>query len=445
MKKFPHISGVLLTSLLVVFVAAGCGEDPVDVENGDNANGGEVENNDNPNNSNGSEDCADDEFYHPVRNECVKNDENQNNQNNQNQNNQNQNNQNQNNNDLNDPDPDCEDGEIVHPDSGECVDEEEFLEQCGPGDIDGQTCRPDGGVLPGAEVTVEGYDCEGNHFTESTSADGEGYYYFEDIDSGEHELTIETGSFSVTDDVLVVKDQVTNLKGENSKVCLQGTEVEIAVIIGTWDDIPSLLNGMNIQHDIINPGGGNADAVANFLSDIDAMNEYDIIFVECNSPWDFSSFSYNMEDIKNNVRTYIEMGNSLYASDYAYDYVQDSMPGVIKWYNEETGGAPTSGTAGEYPVDVVSDDMLTLLGTSTTDINFNLGGWAIAEDGGPGTTVHFRSQAGSDCCSGVEEAALMTTYHDLIGDGRLIYTSFHNSAQVSGDMQQILEFMIFQL
>ena len=45
----------------------------------------------------------------------------------------------------------------------------------------------------------------------------------------------------------------------------------------------------------------------------------------------------------------------------------------------------------------------------------------------------------------LDEAKLMSIYYDFVGGGRAVYTSFHNSAQATGEMQEILEFMIFQL
>lgn len=312
-------------------------------------------------------------------------------------------------------------------DAGECVETGE----CGPGNLIGQTCRPDGGLLPGAQVTIEGVDCDGVPFLETTAADQQGNYQFHDIPAGEHDLTITSGSWEDTSPVPVIKDETTDLSTEAEKICLQGTDVDIAVIPGTWDDIGEILDGMDIQYDLINDTGG-------LLGDLEELTQYDIVFAECGASWSSFSFDTDMEIIESNVRRFVEEGNSLYASDLSDDYIDDPLPDAVQF-------ATSSGSGSQYvDADVVSEEMQNALGVTTTEIYFNMGGWSIAEDGGPASTVHFRADV-STGSSTVEDAALMIHYNDPIGDGRAIYTSFHNTAQTTGDMEEILEYMIFTL
>ena len=415
--------GLFLVAILVLALAVGCGEDDLDASNADadaddqntdkGCPEGQIENRVSgecmsaPGNNDDEVDCDDGEEFDSDLDECIlecpvgdsynpdteecENDPT-----------------------VNDPQDNCDDGYEWDTDFEECVEQAE----CGPGEILGQTCRPDGGIMPGAEVSIEGIDCDGFSFNESTTADSDGFYDFSDIPAGQHEITIVSGSFELVDNVLVRNDQTTDLTSESAKLCLDGTEVNIAVIPGIFDDIGSLLDGMQIDY----------DSVTNSLvNDLNAMRDYDIIFAECSASLPAGN------DAAANVRRYVEEGNSLYASDLADNYIKDTLPGAMNFYS----GSVATGT---YTADVVSPEMLDLLGTDTIDIELNSAGWSLVESLGPASEAHFRADAGS-----VDDAPLMSTYDDPIGGGRAIFTSFHNSAQATGDMQDILEFMIFQL
>ena len=438
--------GPLLIFLVVVAFAVACGDDDqVDGNDAENANNAEVnEEQEDPNNDEeeeeddgptSPEDCEEDETYNPMLGECVAPPEEEEPDPNGSDNANNGDNGNDNNGNN-----DTDNLGNVNDAPGENDQEQE----CGPGSIEGQTCRPDGGVLPGAEVRVEGNDCDGFPFVETTVADGQGDYEFHDIPSGTHELIIESGSFVISEDVSVAKGQVTDRKSDELKLCLQGSEVDIAVVSGSFDDIAGLLDGMSIDYTWYS---GNEE-VGGLFGDLNAMEGYDIIFVECGAPWTglaSSLFDTDMDEIRFNINRYVELGNSLYASDQAHNYIEETLENAVVFYNHDSTASPRVGNGSQYiTADVISDEMRTLLDADTTELYFNLGAWAVAEGVGPTTDIHFSGDA--EITGGVvENAALMSSYNDPIGDGRAIYTSFHNSAQVDGEMQDILEFMIFQL
>ncbi len=451
MNKIRQKLGPLLILIVVVAFVVACGdeddlddadndaelnvqehddEDPDAEESDEDEDEGEGEGEEDEETT--AEDCDEGQVYNPMSGECITPDVDED----------------------PDPDPDSNNG---NDDNGNNDDnanlgnvnaepnqEENHAQECGPGSIEGQTCRPDGGVLPGAQVRVEGNDCDGFPFIETVTADGQGNYEFHDIPSGTHELTIESGSFVISEDVSVAKGQVTDRKSDELKLCLQGTEVDIAVVSGSFDDIASILDGMTIEYSWYS----GSEEISSLFGDIDEMQNYDIIFVECGAPWSglsSSLFDTDMDEVRFNINRYVELGNSLYASDQAHGYIEETLEDAIVFYNHDSSSSPRVGNGSQYiTADVVSDEMQTLLNSDTTELYFNLGAWAVAEGVGPMTDIHFRGDA--EITGGVVEgAALMSSYRDPIGDGRAIYTSFHNSAQVDGEMQDILEFMIFQL
>ncbi len=415
----------LLLALLLLF--GGCG-DQDDVSSG-------VEDNDHTNQAsetNDDEECDDGYFLHPIQNECVEASD-------------------------NDERDDCDVDEEFDDEAGECVDRcpvdefwddedkecvdigdpddcSEFEEwdedseqcvptgECGLGSIVGESCRPDLGVLPGATIEIEGVDCDGMAYSDETTADDQGIYEFEDVPSGTHDLTISSGSWTETDDVTVNAGIETDLTDETAKICVGSTDVNVMVLDGFWDDIPAILEELDIDYDMITDSG----SVSAFLEDINEMMEYDVIFAECGAG------GRNSDIHDSNIRSYIQAGNSLYGSDLAYDFLEEPLPDAI---TTEGGG-----DAGTYTVDVASSEMMTLLGQNTVDIIYDTVFRSIVSIGSTGT-VHFEGDVGM----GGDDTPVMMSYDDPIGGGRAIYTTFHNSEQPTGDMEEILEFMIFQL
>ena len=366
------------------------------------------------------------------------------------------NNQTENNNDVNNQDPgddECAEGETVNPITGDCVEAvnnqpgepnnqpdgtnnnqpvepnnqpDEF--ECGPGGLIGQTCRPDGGAIPGATVTIEGFDCDGAPVDLETTADGEGYYSFDDVPAGNHTISITSGSFEAEEEVTVLKDQITDRESIGEKVCLTGEEVDIAIVEGTFDDIGEILDGMEIEYDTY----PNTSAL---MGDLDDMNAYEIIFVECINSIS-SGTGFTEDDMEFNVRRFVEEGGSLYASDRASDVIERSVPDAM-----EFGGLASVQTV---QADVTSDTMHSILDTDTAEIYFDTSVDMVVEATNPGNEIHFMGDVDISG-GGTEYRPLMTSYEDPLSDGYLIFTSFHNIDDATDDMDQILQYMIFQL
>ena len=374
-----------------------------------------------------ADDCADDEQFNPATGQCV---------------------------DAGDDSVDDDDDDDDSSDDDNGDGDENGADECGPGSINGQTCRPDGGILPGADVVIAGEDCDGDEFAMSTEADGGGYYTFDDVPAGEHDLTITSGSFETTDEITVNADEETDLTSHAAKVCLDGDEAEIAVFEGMFDDVGTILDNMDIDHDAYSGGSTLGDSAHDLITDIEALLEYDILFIECQvdkPTGDDEALALE------NLQRFVEEGNSVYASDRAHPWIYMALPNAIDFalpdYDDDTlrsniqTGSP-SGSTGTYTADVVSDEMNTLLGADTVDFHFDTGAWTIVTGEGTASTPHFELNpdtwgSGDD----IDNASVVTTYDDPVGNGRIIYTSFHNSAQdqIDGEMEEIMEYMIFQL
>ncbi len=392
-------------------------------------------------------DCPDDQTYHPISGECVVDGDNSADGNGSNSStngdNQSTNGDNGDNSDDNGSDNGGDNNSNSPPD------------ECGPGAIEGQSCRPDGTLLAGADVTLTGVDCDGDDFEMTTQADADGYYEFYDVPAGDHLMTIESGSFATDRSVTVYPEQTTDLESEAAKVCLEGSGVPIAVLEGGYDDVGSILDGLDIEYDVVggdttsDPLGSGAE---DFLTDFNEMMSYDIIFIECGGLWSeldgggLFGGGGDIDQIEDNIRSFVEQGNSLYASDLAQPFIQETIPEAVDFYQESQGtSGPRQGQSGQtVTADIVSPEMQTLLGSGTTSINYDSNGWAVAEGAGPDTKIHFEGDITLQDGSTVSDSPLMLTYDDPAA-GAAVFTSFHNSDQATGEMEEILEFMIFQL
>ena len=308
-------------------------------------------------------------------------------------------------------------------------------DSCGSGTIEGTVCRPDGDGLPDAEVTIDGVDCDGDSFQQTTTADSDGYFEFDDVDAGTHDVTLSSGSFEKTgEQVSVSTGQTTDLTDEASAICLDGDEASIAVIDGTWDDTPDLLNNLQVDYTIYT----NDDDVEDLLSDYSELSSYDIVFAECGAPWGSTWDTDWGDDIIDNLVDFVEDGNSIYASDLADEYVEEPFPDAFEINSDY------SGNSGSIDGNIMNSTIEDILGTDVADIYFSIGGWRFAESLGDDTVAEIEGDI--DTSGGVEQdTPLLSTYDDPNSDGRAVYTSFHNDDEATDDMVDILKYVIFQL
>ena len=330
------------------------------------------------------------------------------------------------------PDEDaCDEGEAFDAQLGECV--EDIPSDCTPGSILGQACAPSGQFLATADVIVTGLDCNGEVFTRETVADGQGNYSFDDIPPGAHELLVSSGSFSGNSTIQIFPGGQLDLTGDADKVCVSSEDVKIMVFQGSNESMTTLLDNLEIEYETI--GSNQFALTAALLQDLPALFEYDILFFECNHSWISGTNAGDRPTIISNLQQFVQSGRSLYAADNAYQWVDEPFPNLANF-----GG--TANSSEVIMADVISSDMLSLLGATEVEIDFDLSGMRVLDSVDPTITLHFRGTR-----SGVPGRPLMYSYREPINGGTVIYTSFHSSAQgtASQEILDILNFIIFQL
>ena len=343
---------------------------------------------------------------------------------------------------------------------------------CGPGTVIGKACAPSGELLAGAEVTITGANCDGSDYTQTVTTDANGEYRFDNVPAGQHTLTISTGSFSRDKIIIVQTGQTLDLGKSASKVCLDSGGVEMAVIKGKWDKVELLLDDLGLEYDFkgddqpsfSSSGTAPPAEATTFLSDLSAMNQYDIIFINCGMLWAYLG-AYGTQDQKDtiidNIKTFVDSGKSLYVSDFAHPFIEKTFPDAITFHGNEDNEARIGYAPQTVTADVTSTQLQNVLNSNATSIDFPHGSgventfWVVADSIGSSSTTHL--EADVDLCSstsscsstgGTQQDAKLLVTHRSPGGGTAIFTAFHNHSQqgtLNDDMEKILKFLIFQL
>jgi hypothetical protein len=313
----------------------------------------------------------------------------------------------------------------------------------GQGNVTGRVCAPDGTTwLAGADVFVE---LDDGTLVETTS-DGDGFYLLEGVPAGDHTLVIVKGSTTTELPISVEDGGLIQIPEEQ---CAIENDLRVAVVSGMWDDVRSVL--VNVGFDEANiddysggqfTGSGWGPSV---LGDYATLAQYDILFLNCGVAEGIGSFHYANELIyQENLRQFVDNGGSVYASDQAYDIVEFAFPDEIDFFGDDaTADAAQQGAVADAIQATVSD--LTLaqaLGASTLELHYPLGAWAVMESVAADVRVFIRGDATAGTTPLTDVPHTVGFEH---GQGRVIYTSFHQEPGINQQMERVLQLLVFEL
>lgn len=316
---------------------------------------------------------------------------------------------------------------------------------CGMGTIAGTTCAPNlSSAVPYVKVWVDTVDCNGNPAHYQTYSDAKGNFTLE-VPCGTQTVWMEKNSYKRNFTRWIDKGMTTTIRPADG--CFQPTAARIAVITGDWDRIEYLIGThLRMKHTDIdgNTGGGGfttagAEQAIAFLKDLGKMSEFDVIFIDCSDSSSAIMASGDGVQIRKNLEDWVKAGGSLYASDYAFSYIEDTWPNAINFPGDPylIGGHQTvTGT-------VVDQDLAGFLAKDKVTINFDLGPIIAMDSAGAGTVVHIEAPIKE---LGSKVAPVMISFQPYAPDGgRVAYTNFHNEGQlvIGSDVVSILEYVVF--
>lgn len=313
----------------------------------------------------------------------------------------------------------------------------------GMGDVEGRVCGPAGDVwLADASVYVIRPDDSVN----STTTDLDGNFTLTDVNAGSQTIFIEKGSFSTSVQVDVVDGQTTELP---EPACVDAGSAHVAVVTGDWDNIETVLAGVGISDVTMYDGlNGTHPSDHDLIGDLDLLSSYDIVFLNCGQ---YEQDFFTNALYVNNLRMYVDAGGSLYASDWAYDFVEIAFPDSVEFEgNDSQQNAAAVGESGPMSANVADPALATALGGTTVSLNYDLPQWVIPTSAAGNSRVLVTGNASAFNYAtfqtyNVPNAPLAVQFHFGSNGGSVIYTSFHNEQQSTQDMDLILNYMIFEL
>lgn len=280
-------------------------------------------------------------------------------------------------------------------------------------------------------------------------------------------------------------------------------EANMAVVTGHYDEIQNVLAKLGFgetdgdgrfdateDHDFTLIDGNDSldDAeytnVDDFLLDLEQMSEYDIIFMNCGPEDDTLSQD---PEVLANLQQYVEEGGKLYVTDWSFNFVEDPFPSFIDFYNDEedaetaedhhsakigTGGITTDadlqdhdladwldhvevndGTIEEDCYGLPEENVNGRIGARNDDgtvtIGDFLGSWVVIDGEHDGYEGESKTWVSGVITSyeGVADKPLTMTKD--VGEGRLLYSSYHtaHSCPTEGfwPQERILQYLVFEL
>jgi hypothetical protein len=338
---------------------------------------------------------------------------------------------------------------------------------CPGGAVTGRICAPDSKTwLNGADVWIEARDCSGKAVKVSTVSGADGAFELDAVPPGPWTVSAALGSFTQATPVVVVEGAVTQVP--ENQLCIAQKDVRIAIVDGAGDRIEDLLQGLGLHVTLFHGRSGQwlTDG-ALFLSDLSWMQQFDIIFIDCaaaSAPGSQIDFGPHAQEIEDNLRTYVQQGGSIYASDWSLVFAAYAAPDVLSAQGVTSLASPLStpqleGFAPQLvSAAVVDDGLKTFLGKGSVEVNFpasisvhwgllgKLQGGAVLvrADGVQACEEAQCSRAGASLDSVPLAVSVKVTPAGQRG-GRVLYTSFHNIQQNGDDVAKMLKYLVLHL
>ena len=128
--------------------------------------------------------------------------------------------------------------------------------------------------------------------------------------------------------------------------------------------------------------------------------------------------------------------------------VEAAFPEAIDWYGDDRDVYATRvGEMGNYVANVLDTSMRQILGSEQADLYYDLSSWGVAEVWDPISEILIEGDVTVfDWTWGYQSLQKSPLAVRLApGNGRVIYTSFHNEPQTTVDMDLLLKDIILSL
>ncbi len=328
---------------------------------------------------------------------------------------------------------------------------EEVLIEAGA--ITGRVCDPSGRTwLPDALAYVNLVRPDGVIYdTQVAYSDVDGFWTLSDL-PGENEYTI----YVQYGPELLQQETVWVGSGETIEIeepdCFDPLALDVAVVTGDYDDFNLVLNQMGFaNYELID--GLDSVSLKAFLDSPTELQKYDIIFF--NGGFVEDGVIYDTADRANpetaariaNIVAYVESGGSVYASDWAYDVVEQGWPDKADFVGADE--VPDDAQKGDYETVTAAISDLALaefLDQEYLDISYDLPVWPPVESVANSVSVHITGTVPySDGLSEYTLSWVPMLYSFNAGDGKVVFSTFRVARNASDDMVATLQYMMYRL
>ena len=249
----------------------------------------------------------------------------------------------------------------------------------------------------------------------STRTAADGTYSLSNVPSGPQVLVITRGAFQAKVNVFVQTNQAVAAP----KAVLKSTG-KLAFVRGAFDSIE------DIVRDVL--GNPIEEIQASQLASSAVTSAYRMIFLNCGLDTDPV---FDNPAVVTNLRAFLQNGGTIYASDWAAEYVNKLFPAFTF---ELTGDEQsTTGT-------IVDASLQTFVGKTAVAIVYDLDSWANLLTVPANATVLVRA---SYTAGGVQQTNQPIAISIPQGSGRLVFTTFHNEAGATADQVAVLRHFIY--
>ena len=322
-----------------------------------------------------------------------------------------------------------------------------------PGSITGRVCDPSGRTwLADALAYVNLVDDAGLIYeTRKAFSDLDGYWTIDGLPGEEtYQVYVTYGPDTLLDEAITVDNGEAVVLEEPN--CFDPLALDVVVITGDYDDFGRVLDDMGfINYRTVN--GTDETELVDFLSSLDELNKYDLIFfnggiVEDKVIYDLEDrFNTVPETVMANIKAFVDGGGNIYASDWSYDIVEIGWPDKVDFVGADE--IPDEAQKGDYELldAAVTDASLSeYLGKQYIEIEYDLPVWPPVETVSNSVSVHLTGTVPySDGLSDytLSSVPLLVTFNS--GNGKVAFSTFRVVRNGSTDMIQTLQYIMYSL
>lgn len=337
----------------------------------------------------------------------------------------------------------------------------------------------------------------------ATCTDENGEFTLEGLAPANYEVTVEKGAFSANFALNAENEENNATITLDSSVALGGSldagAANIAVVTGLFDSMEDVLAKTGLgsvnsigklilgseSFDLYDGDDSLESDYPDFseLFEIDSFTgnpriyNYDIVFINCGaSEYAFGDSTYAVDpedsDVQSIIFDYVSSGGRLYATDWAYDYIEQTFPEYIDFFGSESITDPfepefaneaqegisidsenatvLDDNLRNYLSNVACDDSDTCLNSDgTLHVEGFLGAWAVMEGAhSNNAAVTFYTEGPAPTYLDDAEDTVRPLMVSIdIGEGKVFFSSYHTENLFSTGLlpqERALQFLVFE-